>query len=86
MHKPETVQENEMHKFLCDFKIQTDHQIPARRPDLEIINKKKKKKKKERKKKNLLNSGFCRSSGAESENERKRNNWTLPENLERCGT
>ena len=30
---------------LWDFNIQTDHLIPARRPDLIIINKKKKKKK-----------------------------------------
>ena len=31
-----------MHKLLWDFKIQTDHLISARRPDI-IINKKKKK-------------------------------------------
>ena len=30
-----------MHKLLCDFKIQTDHQISARRPDQVIINNKK---------------------------------------------
>ena len=29
------------HKLLWDFNIQTDHLIPARRPDLIIINKKK---------------------------------------------
>ena len=28
------------HKLLWDFNIQTDHLIPARRPDLIIINKK----------------------------------------------
>ena len=32
-----------MHKLLWDFNIQPDHLIPARRPDLIIINKKKKK-------------------------------------------
>ena len=41
MHKPESVLENEMHKILWDFEIQTEHLIPARRPDLVIINKKK---------------------------------------------
>ena len=35
------VLENAMHKLLWDFNIQTDHLIPARRPDLIIINKKK---------------------------------------------
>ena len=29
------------HKFLRDFKIQTDHLIPARRPDLVIVTKRK---------------------------------------------
>ena len=29
-----------MHKILWDCEIQTDHPIPARRPDLEVINKK----------------------------------------------
>ena len=44
MHK--SVLENETHKILWDFEIETDHLIPARRPDLMIINKRKKKKKK----------------------------------------
>ena len=35
-------------KLLWDFNIQTDHLIPARRPDLIIIKKKKKKEKKKR--------------------------------------
>ena len=30
MHNPESVLKNEMHKLLCDFEIQTDHQILAR--------------------------------------------------------
>ena len=41
MHKPAHVKENDTHKLLWDFNIQTDHLIPARRPDLIIINKKK---------------------------------------------
>ena len=44
MHNPAPVLENDTHKLLWDFDIQTDHLIPARRPDLIIINKKKKKK------------------------------------------
>ena len=42
MHNPEPVLENDMHKLLWDFNIQTDHLIPARTPDLIIIDKKKK--------------------------------------------
>ena len=41
MHNPAPVLENNTHKLLWNFNIQTDHQIPARRPDLIIINKKK---------------------------------------------
>ena len=40
MHNPTPVLENDSHKLLWDINIQTDHLIPARRPDL-IINKKK---------------------------------------------
>ena len=42
MHNPAPVLENSTHKLLCDFVIQTDHLISARRPDLIIINNKKK--------------------------------------------
>ena len=42
MHNPTPVLENDTHKLLWDFNIQTDQLIPARRPDLIIINKKKK--------------------------------------------
>ena len=42
MHNPAPVRENNTHKLLCDFDIQTDHIISARRPDLIKINKKKK--------------------------------------------
>ena len=41
MHNPAPVLENDSHKLLWDFDIQTDHLFPARRPDLIIINKKK---------------------------------------------
>ena len=38
MQNPESVMENETHKLLLDFEIQTDYQISARRPDFVIIN------------------------------------------------
>ena len=41
MHNPVPVLENNTHKLLWDFDIQTDHLISARRPGLIIINKKK---------------------------------------------
>ena len=41
IHNPAPVPENDTHKLLWNFNIQTDHLIPARRPDLIIINKKK---------------------------------------------
>ena len=47
MHNPAPVLENDSYKLQWDFKIQTDHQIPARRTDLIIIKKKKKKKERE---------------------------------------
>ena len=50
MHNPAAVLENDTHKLLWDFDIQTNHLISARRPDLIIINKKKK---------NLQNCGLC---------------------------
>ena len=40
MHNPAPVQENDTHKLLWVFDIDTDHLILARRPDLIIINKK----------------------------------------------
>ena len=39
MHKPESVQENGMHKIPWVFEVQTDHLILARRPCLVLINK-----------------------------------------------
>ena len=40
MHNQASILENDTHKLLWDFDIQTDHLILARRPDLIIINKK----------------------------------------------
>ena len=54
MHNPAPVLENDTHKLLWDFNIQTDHQISAIRPDHIIINKKKKKKRKSAKLSTLL--------------------------------
>ena len=50
MHNPAPVQESDTHKLLWDFNIQTIYLIPARRPDLKIINKKKE---------NLQNCRLC---------------------------
>ena len=41
MDKPKSVLENQTHKIHWDFKIQTNHIIPVRRPNLELINQKK---------------------------------------------
>ena len=41
MHNLASVLENDSHKLLWDSNIQTDHLIPARRPNLIIINKRK---------------------------------------------
>ena len=41
MYNPESVLENEMHKFFEDFEIQLDQLISATRPDPVIINNKK---------------------------------------------
>ena len=41
MHNPAAVLENNIHKLLWDFDIQTDHLFAARRPDLIMVNKKK---------------------------------------------
>ena len=40
-----TTQDNDTHRILRDVEIQTDHLIPARRSDLEILNQRKQKKK-----------------------------------------
>ena len=40
MPNPELFLEDEVHKILWDFEIQTDHVISARRPEIVIVNKK----------------------------------------------
>ena len=46
MHNSKFFLENEIHKILLDFEIQTGHLISTRRPYLVIVNKKKKKEQK----------------------------------------
>ena len=48
LYNPKSVQENETHKLLWDFEIQTDHLISVRRSDLIKFNEKKKEKKRKR--------------------------------------
>ena len=55
MYNPESDLENDTHKLLWNFDIQTDHLFSARWPDLVPVNKKKKKKKQKQKKQNLPN-------------------------------
>ena len=62
IYKPEFVLENETHKYLGNFEIQTDHLIPARKTDLMKI----------KKKENMPCDGVCRASGLQNENQRKR--------------
>ena len=94
MYTPETVLKNTP-RFAWDLKIQTDQLIPAKRPDLDIINKKR-------------NSGICRHSKSQSEKQRKQKEgyvlrlwwkslrvtvipivigalWTVPNGLEKSG-
>ena len=52
MHNPAPVLENDAHKLLWDFDMQTDHLISPRRPDRIIINNKKQKE-------NLQNCRLC---------------------------
>ena len=61
MHNPTPVLENDTHKLLWDFDIQTDYLISARRPDLMIINKKKE---------NLQNFRLCCPGRPQNKTER----------------
>ena len=60
--QPESVMENETHKLLWYFEVQTNPQISDRRPDLEIVNKKD----------NLTNWELCCSGWLQRKIERKR--------------
>ena len=66
IHDAALVLENDTHKLLWDFNIHTDHLIPARRPDLKIINNKKKKKKED-----LQNCRLCCPGGPQNKSEAK---------------
>ena len=61
VHNPESARENEMHKVLRDFAIQTDDLTSDRRPDLMIV----------KRKKTLLNSGIYRLGKPQSKIKRK---------------
>ena len=63
MHNPAPVRENDSHKLQWDFNIQTDQLIPARRPDLIIINKKKEE--------NLQKCRLCCPGGPQNKSEGK---------------
>ena len=80
MHNPAPVLENDTHKLLWDFNIQTDQLILARRPDHIIINKKKKRREfavSADKRINLKESEKITESGKWKESERiiKRPGW-----------
>ena len=60
LHSPTFVLENDTHKLLWDFDIQTDHLISPRRPDIIIINKKK----------NLQNCRLCCPKWPQNKTER----------------
>ena len=65
MHNPAPDLENDTHKPLWDFDIQTDNLISARRPDHIII-----KKKKKEKKENLQNCRLCCPGRLQNKTER----------------
>ena len=65
MHNQAAVLENDTHKLLWDFDIQTDHLISTRRPDLIIIIMIKTKKKD-----NLQNCGLCSPGWQQNKTER----------------
>ena len=74
MHNPAHILENDTHKLLWDFNIQTDHLIPARRPDLTIIN---------NKKENLQNCRLCCPGGPQNKSEGKWKEGWVPRTCSR---
>ena len=70
----ESIRENGTRKILCDFEIEIDHLIQARRPDIVKLSRKKKKKRKKKnwKKENLPFNGHCSLCGQQSENQKKK--------------
>ena len=80
IHNPAPVLENDTHKILLDFDIQTDHLISARRPDLIISNKKREFTK-------LLMLLFQLTTEQNWKNVKRRiSTSTLLENRKGCGT
>ena len=71
--QPESIPENETHKIILDSKIQIDDLMPARKPDLIIVNKYE----------NLPKSGLCRPGGPQSENQRKWKERQIPVSCQR---
>ena len=67
MYNPALVLENDSYKLQWDFNIQTDHLIPARRPDLKIKFKKRKKEKEE----DLQTCRLCCPDGPQNKSEGK---------------
>ena len=79
IHNPESVLQNETHKLLWDFEIQTDHLISTSRPDLVIINKK-------RELAELWTLLFwLAAEGNWKKAKRKISTWTLLWNWKSCG-
>ena len=79
IHNPVPVLENDTHKLLWDFNIQTDHLIPARSPYLIMINKKKR----------ICKLWTLLSGGPQNKSEeceRRISTSTLLENWKSCGT
>ena len=70
MHNPEFALENETHKLLWDFEIQTDQLISTRRHDKGISQQKKKKKKKK-------DNWTLLSRLTTGKSEKKKANWSL---------
>ena len=79
MHNPEFVLENETHKPLWDFEIQTDHLISARRQDLVIVNNNHNKQKRKPAEKWTLSSGET-TEWKYKKTKREINYWILLEN------
>ena len=91
MHNPASVLENDTHKLLWDFDIQTNHLISARRPELIITKKKKKKKKKKQKKRSYKIMDFAvpadrRVKLKESEKKDKYHDFAWEVKKKNCGT
>ena len=80
MQKYGSVLKNETHKILYDFGIQKNHQIAARRPDLEII-----KKEKEQRIFRLMDFAIPADHRVKIKAKRLTNTWTLPENWKSFG-